>query len=66
LLADTVWLKNGDKLSGKIIPFDGGKLLIQTQYAGAVTIDWKRSKPWKAIRNCWSNRTPTTVKRPSR
>jgi hypothetical protein len=21
LLADTVWLKNGDKLSGKIIPF---------------------------------------------
>jgi sRNA-binding regulator protein Hfq len=26
LLADTVWLKNGDKLSGKIILFDGGKL----------------------------------------
>ena len=44
LLADTVWLKNGDKLSGKISLFDGGKLLIQTQYAGAVTIDWKEVK----------------------
>src|ERR1700759_661879 len=44
LLADTVWLKNGDKLSGKISVFDGGKLLIQTQYAGAVTIDWKEVK----------------------
>jgi len=44
LLADTVWLKNGDKLSGKISLFDGGKLLIQTEYAGAVPIDWKQVK----------------------
>ncbi|VVQ27116.1 hypothetical protein PS943_00213 [Pseudomonas fluorescens] len=44
LLADTVWLKNGDKLSGKITVFDGGKLLIQTEYAGAVPIDWKQVK----------------------
>ncbi|QHF49295.1 DUF481 domain-containing protein [Pseudomonas sp. S49] len=44
LLADTVWLKNGDKLSGTITVFDGGKLLIQTKYAGAVTIDWKEVK----------------------
>ncbi|MFJ2429512.1 DUF481 domain-containing protein [Pseudomonas sp. NPDC087804] len=44
LLADTVWLKNGDKLSGTISLFDGGKLLIQTKYAGAVTIDWKEVK----------------------
>jgi hypothetical protein len=44
LLADTVWLKNGDKLSGTITLFDGGKLLIQTKYAGAVTIDWKEVK----------------------
>ena len=44
LLADTVWLKNGDKLSGKIVVFDGGKLLIQTEYAGAVPIDWKQVK----------------------
>ncbi|WP_339454005.1 DUF481 domain-containing protein [Pseudomonas sp. EA_5y_Pfl2_R50] len=44
LLADTVWMKNGDKLSGTITVFDGGKLLIQTKYAGAVTIDWKEVK----------------------
>ena len=44
LLADTVWLKNGDKLTGKITVFDGGKLLIQTDYAGAVPIDWKQVK----------------------
>ena len=44
LLADTVWLKNGDKLTGTITVFDGGKLLIQTKYAGAVTIDWKEVK----------------------
>ncbi|MBC3373910.1 DUF481 domain-containing protein [Pseudomonas sp. SWRI92] len=44
LLADTVWLKNGDKLSGKITVFDGGKLLIQTDYAGAIPIDWKQVK----------------------
>ena len=44
LLADTVWLKNGDRLSGKIKVFDGGKLLIQTDYAGAIPIDWKQVK----------------------
>ena len=44
LLADTVWLKNGDRLSGKIKVFDGGKLLIQTEYAGNVPIDWKQVK----------------------
>ncbi|MCK9799727.1 peptide chain release factor RF-3 [Pseudomonas chlororaphis] len=44
LLADTVWLKNGDRLSGKIRVFDGGKLLIQTDYGGSISIDWKQVK----------------------
>ncbi|MCU1750465.1 DUF481 domain-containing protein [Pseudomonas sp. 6D_7.1_Bac1] len=44
VLADTVWLKNGDRLSGKIKVFDGGKLLIQTEYAGVIAIDWKQVK----------------------
>lgn len=48
LLADTVWLKNGDKLSGKITVFDGGKLLIQTDYAGAIPVDWKQVKIGRA------------------
>ena len=43
-LGDTVWLKNCDRLSGKIKLFDGGKLLIQTEYAGAIPIDWKQVK----------------------
>jgi hypothetical protein len=40
-LADTVWLNNGDRLSGDIILLDGGKLLLKTQYAGRVLIDWE-------------------------
>jgi hypothetical protein len=43
-LADTVWLKNGDRLSGKIRVFDGGKLLLQTDYGGSIAIDWKQVK----------------------
>jgi hypothetical protein len=39
VLADTVWLKNGDKLSGTIQLFDSGKLLLKTDYAGSITLD---------------------------
>lgn len=42
LLADTVWLKNGDRLSGKIKFFDGGKLLLETEYGGSIRLDWKK------------------------
>lgn len=41
LWADTVWLNNGDRLTGEIILLDGGKLALKTQYAGQVLIDWK-------------------------
>ncbi|QXI27422.1 DUF481 domain-containing protein [Pseudomonas vanderleydeniana] len=44
LLADTIWLKNGDRLSGKIRLFDGGKLVVQTTYAGNVSLDWSQVK----------------------
>ncbi|WP_397453825.1 DUF481 domain-containing protein [Pseudomonas sp. NA-150] len=44
LLADTVWLKNGDRLTGKITVFDGGKLLLHTDYAGDINVDWKQVK----------------------
>jgi hypothetical protein len=40
-LADTVWLNNGDRLTGEIIVLDGGKLALKTKYAGRVLIDWK-------------------------
>jgi hypothetical protein len=39
--ADTVWLNNGDRLSGEILLLDGGKLVLKTKYAGRVLIDWK-------------------------
>lgn len=42
LLADTVWLKNGDRLTGQIKFYDGGKLLLQTDYGGAVALDWSK------------------------
>ncbi|MGF6690895.1 hypothetical protein M2318_000944 [Metapseudomonas resinovorans] len=41
LWADTVWLNNGDRLTGEIIVLDGGKLALKTKYAGQVLIDWK-------------------------
>jgi hypothetical protein len=41
-LADTVWLKNGDRLTGKIKFFDGGKLLLETDYGGAIALDWNK------------------------
>lgn len=39
--ADTVWLNNGDRLSGEILLLEGGKLALRTKYAGRVLIDWK-------------------------
>lgn len=38
--ADTVWLKNGDRLSGTIRVYDGSRLLIDTSYAGTVSLKW--------------------------
>lgn len=42
LLADTVWLKNGDRLSGTIRFFEGKKLLLETDYGGSIALDWKK------------------------
>lgn len=41
-LADTVWMKNGDRLSGKIVLFDGGKLVLATDYGGTVALKWSK------------------------
>jgi putative salt-induced outer membrane protein len=38
--ADQVTLKNGDRFSGKIVTGDGKTLLIKTDFAGDVTIQW--------------------------
>jgi putative salt-induced outer membrane protein YdiY len=41
IFADQIVLKNGDKLTGKIIKKDGDSIVIQTEFAGVVTIKWE-------------------------
>jgi putative salt-induced outer membrane protein YdiY len=38
--ADQVVLKNGDRLTGKIVTGDGKTLLLKSEFAGDVTIQW--------------------------
>jgi putative salt-induced outer membrane protein YdiY len=39
-VADQVTLKNGDRLSGNIVSGDGKTLLLKTEFAGDVTMQW--------------------------
>src|ERR1700678_1317621 len=41
LLADQVVLKNGDRLSGNIIKYDGKNLVVKSDLGGEVTIPWE-------------------------
>ncbi len=41
LLADQVTLKNGDRLSGSILKYDGKNLVLKSELAGEVTIPWE-------------------------
>jgi len=38
--ADDVFLKNGNRLSGTIVSMSEGKLVLETDFAGRLTIDW--------------------------
>jgi len=38
--ADEVTLKNGDKISGKLVGVKGGKLTFETPHSGVLNIDW--------------------------
>ncbi|MDX9787392.1 MAG: DUF481 domain-containing protein [Desulfobacterales bacterium] len=38
--ADEVWLKNGDRLTGKVLSLEAGIIVISTAYAGDVSINW--------------------------
>ena len=40
LMADEIRLKNGDRLSGKVVRMEEGKLIFETSYAGELTIKW--------------------------
>jgi putative salt-induced outer membrane protein YdiY len=39
-LADEVFLKNGNHLSGTIVSMGEGQLVLETDFAGRLTIDW--------------------------
>jgi uncharacterized protein DUF481 len=39
-LADQITLKNGDRLTGTILKSDSKTLLIKTEYAGDITVQW--------------------------
>lgn len=41
-LADEVVLKNGDRITGKLVRMEGSKLEFETAYAGKITIDWSQ------------------------
>lgn len=36
--ADTVWLGNGDRLTGTILSLDGGVLVVRTEYGGDIRV----------------------------
>jgi len=40
--ADIIYLKNEDRISGKVIRMEQGKLVVKTDYAGEVTISWDK------------------------
>src|SRR6202140_5034015 len=40
VMADQVTLKNGDRLTGAIVKSDGKTLLIKTELAGDVNVQW--------------------------
>jgi putative salt-induced outer membrane protein YdiY len=39
--ADEIVMKNGDKITGKIVDLAGGKLKVETAHSGVVTLEWK-------------------------
>lgn len=42
--ADTVWMNNGDRLSGQIAQLDAGKLRLISSYGGTIDLDWDQVK----------------------
>ena len=47
-LADEVQLKNGDRITGKVVIMEGGQLVVNTAYAGEIKIKWSAVSTIKA------------------
>lgn len=39
-LADQIVLANGDRITGQIIRFDGKSLIVRTEFAGEISVQW--------------------------
>jgi len=46
-VADEIWLKNGDRLTGKIVRLEANSLIFNTGYAGEITVKWQEIKNLK-------------------
>lgn len=44
--ADEVVLDNGDRITGKLVRLQEGKLIFKTDYAGEITIQAKKGAVW--------------------
>lgn len=53
--ADTVWLENGDMISGEVISLDAGILKLNTVYAGELSINWRHVRSVKTDNPLWIN-----------
>jgi putative salt-induced outer membrane protein YdiY len=42
--ADEVLLQNGDRITGRVVSVEDGKLAIKTEYAGTLKLDWTKVK----------------------
>ena len=41
-MGDEIRLKNGDRISGKVVSMQEGKLVFKTSYAGEISVDWSK------------------------
>ena len=53
--ADTLWLENGDVISGEIVGLDTGNLTFKTTYAGEITVSWRHVRTLKTDSPLWVN-----------
>lgn len=65
-VADTVWLKNGDKISGDILSLNDGEMEIQTSYAGNIKIKWLSISTMESDRSVSIKNSKTKEQYPTR
>ncbi|MET4693173.1 hypothetical protein V5J35_003259 [Endozoicomonas sp. NE40] len=53
--ADTIWLENGDVLSGEVVGLDAGILKLKTVYAGELSVNWRHVRSVKTDNPLWIN-----------